>query len=262
MNSFRNVQRAIAFEIDRQIRLTADGDRVIQETRLWDEANQRTYSMRGKEEAHDYRYFPDPDLVPLRIDEAWIDRVREELPELPDEKRTRFIAQYQIRPYDAGVLTGSRALADYFEACAQRFPDAKKVCNWITGDLLREMNQAGLSMEACPIRPATLATMLSLLEEGKISRRIAQQVFEEMFRTGERPEEILERKGWATVSDRDSLIQVVERVMEENPKEVAGYRAGKTKLMGFFMGQIMRLTQGQADHKLAQEILEERLTTG
>ncbi len=261
MNSFRNVQRAIEYEIHRQVSVLREGGRVAQETRLWDEGRQITYSMRGKEEAHDYRYFPDPDLVPLKVDEAWIEGVRAELPELPEAKRTRFVSQYKIREYDAEVLTASRPLADYFEACVALFPDPRQVCNWVTGEILRVLNQDDLSAEQCPLTPEKLAAMLRLMEEGKISRRIAQAVFEEMCQTGEGPEEVLARKGWATVSDAGPLQEMVDRILAENPKEVEAYRQGKVKLMGFFMGQLMRFTQGQADPKLAQKILEERLKT-
>jgi aspartyl-tRNA(Asn)/glutamyl-tRNA(Gln) amidotransferase subunit B len=259
MNSFRNVQRAIEYEIGRQIRLLEEGGKVVQETRLWDEPRQITHSMRGKEEAHDYRYFPDPDLVPIEVDREWIQRVARDLPELPSAKRARLVSQYSVRPYDSEILTGSRALADYFEACAALFPEAQKVSNWVTGDLLRELNQDHRPVEQCPIAPEKLVSMLRLLEEGRISRRIAQGVFEEMYRTGEGPDEVLERKGWATVSDRGSLREVVEQVIRENPKETEGFRGGKTKLMGFFMGQVMKLTQGQADPKAAQQLIEERL---
>ncbi len=262
MNSFRNVQRAIAYEIERQVELLRGGGSVIQETRLWDEARQITYSMRGKEEAHDYRYFPDPDLVPLKVDDVWIERIRKGLPELPGPKRERFVAQYGIRDYDAAILTSSRELADYFEACVAIFPDPRQVCNWMTGELLRFLNEDDIPVSSCPVTPEKLAGMLSLLAEGRISRRIAQSVFEEMYRTGEAPEEVLRRKGWAAVTDRDSLSALVDQVLSQNPKEVDAFRQGKTKLMGFFMGQVMRQTQGQADPKLAQELLEERLREG
>lgn len=259
MNSFRNVQRALSYEIQRQVRILKEGGRVLQETRLWDEARQVTYSMRGKEEAHDYRYFPDPDLVPLRIDQGWIETVRESLPELPAAKRARFVSQYHLRPYDAEILTSSRELADYFEACVKRFPDPKQVSNWITGELLALLNRDGKSPKECPITPDHLAQMLLLVKEGRISRRIAQALFEEMYETGEGPEEIVARKGWAVVSDRDQLEGLIEDVLRDNPKEVQAFKAGKEKLMGFFMGEVMKRTKGQADPKLAQEILREKL---
>lgn len=261
MNSFRNVHRALAYEIERQIQILEDGGVVAQETRLWDEERQMTYSMRGKEEAHDYRYFPDPDLVPLRIDEDWIERIREELPELPEAKRDRFVSQYGLREYDAEVLTSTRPLADYFEACVALFPNPRQVCNWITGELLGKLNRDNRSVTECAISAEKLAAMMRMLGDGKISRRIAQSVFEEMYRTGEGPEEIVEEKGWAVVSDQDALQEVVERVLSENSEEVEAYRGGKDKLMGFFMGQVMKLTKGQADPKLAQQMLRERLRT-
>jgi aspartyl-tRNA(Asn)/glutamyl-tRNA(Gln) amidotransferase subunit B len=259
MNSFRNVQRALSYEIQRQVKILKEGGTVLQETRLWDEARQVTYSMRGKEEAHDYRYFPDPDLVPLRIDREWMESVRKTLPELPDAKRARFISQYGLRPYDAEVLTSSRELADYFEACVDKFPDPKQVSNWVTGELLALLNRDGKSPKECPITPEHLARMLSLMKDGRITRRIAQGLFEEMYETGQSPDEIVSRKGWAMVSDREELVGVVEEVLRENPKEVEAFKAGKEKLMGFFMGEVMKRTRGQADPKLAQEILRERL---
>lgn len=262
MNSFRNVQKAISYEIERQIGILRGGGRIVQETRLWDEQRQITYSMRGKEEAHDYRYFPDPDLVPLCIDSHWLQRVRSELPELPAAKRARFISQYGLRPYDAELLTSSRALADYFEACVALYPDARQVTNWISGELLAILNREGLAIQDCPIRPEHLAGMLSLLEQGRISRRIAQNLFQEMYHSGAPPEKIVREKGWATLSDVESLRELVDRILQENPKEVEAFRAGKTKLLGFFMGQIMRLSQGRADPELAQRILEEKLSSG
>lgn len=262
MNSFRNVQKAISYEIERQIGILRGGGRIVQETRLWDEQRQITYSMRGKEEAHDYRYFPDPDLVPLCIDSHWLQRVRSELPELPAAKRARFISQYGLRPYDAELLTSSRALADYFEACVALYPDARQVTNWISGELLAILNREGLAIQDCPIRPEHLAGMLSLLEQGRISRRIAQNLFQEMYHSGAPPEKIVREKSWATLSDVESLRELVDRILQENPKEVEAFRAGKTKLLGFFMGQIMRLSQGRADPELAQRILEEKLSSG
>lgn len=262
MNSFRNVQKAISYEIERQIGILKEGGRVVQETRLWDEQRQITYSMRGKEEAHDYRYFPDPDLVPLCIDSHWLQRVGSELPELPAAKRARFISQYGLRPYDAELLTSSRALADYFEACVALYPDARQVSNWISGELLALLNREGVAIQDCPIRPEHLAGMLALLEQGRISRRIAQNLFQEMYHSGAPPEKIVREKGWATLSDMASLRALVDRILQENPKEAEAFRAGKTKLLGFFMGQIMRLSQGRADPELAQRILEEKLSAG
>jgi aspartyl-tRNA(Asn)/glutamyl-tRNA(Gln) amidotransferase subunit B len=259
MNSFRNVHRALDYEIQRQVQTLRAKAAVLQETRLWDEDRQITYSMRGKEEAHDYRYFPDPDLVPLRIDQAWLARVSASLPELPEEKRARFLSQYGLREYDAAVLTASKALANYFEACVEHYEDPRSVSNWITGDLLRELNRDNRPIEDCPIAPRMLAEMLQLLQEGRISRRIAQQLFEEMYRTGEDPDTVIDRHGWAVVGDRGVLEEVVDQVLSEHPSEVEAYRGGKKKLMGFFMGQLMKHTKGQADPKLAQQLLKERL---
>jgi aspartyl-tRNA(Asn)/glutamyl-tRNA(Gln) amidotransferase subunit B len=262
MNSFRNVQRALAYEIERQIQLLRGGGKVIQDTRLWDEERQITYSMRGKEEAHDYRYFPDPDLVPIRVDRAWLEKIRKALPELPDVKRARFISQYGLREKDAEVLTSSKQLADYYEAAVALFKDPRQVANWVNGELLRELHRDERSITECPITPEKLASMLQLLEEGKISRRIGQQLFEEMYRTGQAPETIVQRRGWSVVSDLEALQKLVEQVVSEHPDEVETFCSGKEKLLGFFMGQIMKRTQGQADPKAAKALLLEKLRKG
>jgi len=258
INSFRYIQRALSFEIERHVELHRKGEGVIQETRLWDEHRQITYPMRGKEEAHDYRYFPDPDLVPMEIDESWIEEIRRGLPELPREKAKRFLSQYQgITPYDVEILTSSKALANYFESCVRLFHKPKEVSNWITSDLLRELNREGSRIEDCLLTPSHLAEMLELLESGKITRHIAQDVFEKMYRTGKKAKEIIDDEQlWPVVTNLD---EVVEKVLENNPDEVKQYIKGKRKLHGFFMGQIMKATGGKADPKLADKILREKL---
>jgi aspartyl-tRNA(Asn)/glutamyl-tRNA(Gln) amidotransferase subunit B len=258
MNSFRHVQRAIRYEIHRQIDLLERGDKVIQETRLWDEQNQRTYPMRGKEEAHDYRYFADPDLVPMEIDEPWIEDLRKRLPELPREKKDRFQKQYQeLTHYDIDVLASSRALADYFEESVKYFAKPKEVSNWIMGDLLRELNRSGGRIEDCLITPSHLAEMLNLLDSGSITRSIAQTVFEKMYSSGKRAGMIVEDEGLQPVVGQ--LEDVVMEVLAEHPKEVEQYRAGKDKLIGFFMGKVMKATAGKGDPKLANQLLREKL---
>ena len=259
MNSFRNVKKALDYEIERQIQIKKEGGTVIQETRLWDEERQTTFSMRGKEEAHDYRYFPDPDLVPLKIDEAWISEIRESLPELPEAKRSRFRSQYDLREKDAETLTSSRQLADYFEAVVKDHPDPKTVCNWITGELLKHLNLDGKSVSDCPVTPEMFASLLKLLAEGAINRKIAQGVFEQMYKTGEDPKALIDKQGLAAVSDKGELIAIIDKVIADNPKEVEEFKGGKGKLMGFFMGQVMKLTKGQADPKTAQALFTERL---
>ncbi|MBM4286907.1 MAG: Asp-tRNA(Asn)/Glu-tRNA(Gln) amidotransferase subunit GatB [Deltaproteobacteria bacterium] len=255
MNSFRHVQRALEYEIRRQRSVLESGDDVSQETRLWDANQGKTYSMRGKEEAHDYRYFPDPDLVPLVIASEWIEALRASLPELPDAKKTRFVHQYDLPEYDAGVLTGEKALADYFEACVRDFPQPKKVSNWIMSELMRELKKEELGMEACLVTPQALARLLALVEEGAISGKIAKNVFLDMISTGKDPADIVREKGLSQISDAGSLESLAREILAANPKEVSDYRAGKTKVMGFFVGEIMKQTKGQANPKLVNQLL-------
>ncbi|MCR4420241.1 MAG: Asp-tRNA(Asn)/Glu-tRNA(Gln) amidotransferase subunit GatB [Clostridia bacterium] len=259
MNSFRALQRALAYEIGRQIEVLLHGGEVDQETRMWDEARGVTVTMRGKEEAHDYRYFPDPDLVPLEIDPAWIERVRAELPELPAERRRRFAEQYGLPAYDAGVLTATRAMADYFEACVALYPQAKTVSNWLMGDFSRLLNASGLEVEQAPIRPEGLVELLKLIDEGTISGKIAKTVFEEMFATGRPARAIVEEKGLVQISDEAALAAIVDRVLAEHPGPAADFRAGKEKALGFLVGQVMKATRGQANPALVNRLLRERL---
>ncbi len=259
MNSFRFVQKAIAYEIIRQEEILEEGGRVIQETRLWNEKKGMTFPMRSKEQAHDYRYFPEPDLVPINIDDAWISRVKADLPELPDAKRLRFIETYALPDYDATILVSTQALADFFEAVVSFYPKAKIVSNWVMGDLLRELNQENLSISEAPIQPKQLAAMLQLIEDGTISGKIAKIVFEEMVKTGKDAEKIVEDKGLTQVSDEGALGEIVDVVIAANPKEVEAYRAGKKKLMGFFIGQMMRQTGGKANPGKVNAILKEKL---
>ncbi len=259
MNSFKNVQKALEFEIRRQRALLERGESVVQETRLWDAGRNVTISMRGKEEAHDYRYFPDPDLVPIAIDNEWIDSVRGSLPELPEAKRERFMRDYGLSSYDAQVLTGSKPLADYFESVVDAYPQPKAVANWIMSELLRELNKDGRDIEDCPITPDILAELLKLMESGVISGKIAKTVFEEMYASGKRPGSIVEDKGLKQVKDEGAIESVVDEVLAENPGEVEQFRAGKAKLMGFFVGQVMKKTKGKANPQLVNEILQKKL---
>jgi aspartyl-tRNA(Asn)/glutamyl-tRNA(Gln) amidotransferase subunit B len=259
LNSFRNVQRALDYEIERQAGVLDGGGHVVQETRLFDADRGVTLPMRSKEEAHDYRYFPEPDLVPLQVDEAWIERVRRDLPELPDARRQRFVAQFGLPEYDAEVLTASRALADYYEATVRLYPQAKTVSNWIMGDFLRELNRYHHTPQQAPVTPAHLAGMLRLVDEGVISGKIAKTVFEEMYRTGKQPRDIVEEQGLMQVSDSSTLEPVIQQVLAHNAQQVEAYRAGKQKLFGFFVGQIMKATQGRANPQLVQELLKKAL---
>ncbi len=259
MNSFRFVQKAIAYEILRQEEILEEGGRVIQETRLWNEKKGMTFPMRSKEQAHDYRYFPEPDLVPINIDEKWIARVTSELPELPDAKRKRFIETYELPDYDATILVSSQALADFFEAAVSVYPKAKIVSNWVMGDLLRELNQENKGIAEAPIKAKQLAHMLQLIEDGTISGKIAKIVFEEMVKTGKDAAQIIKEKGLTQVSDEGALGKIVDAVITANPKEVEAYRGGKKKLMGFFIGQMMRQTGGKANPGKVNVLLKEKL---
>jgi aspartyl-tRNA(Asn)/glutamyl-tRNA(Gln) amidotransferase subunit B len=260
MNSFRNVQKALEFEIRRQTALLERGEPVIQETRLWDANRNVTVSMRGKEEAHDYRYFPDPDLVPIVIDRDWIQAVRASLPELPDAKRERFVREYSLPVYDAQVLTASKALAGYFESVVGIFPQSKVASNWIMSELMRELKRDNREIEACPVTPENLAELLQLIDKGTVSGKLAKAVFEQMYATGKCAGAIVEEKGLVQVRDESAIESVVAEVLSENPVEVEQFRAGKEKLLAFFVGQVMRKTKGKANPQLANEILLKRLS--
>ena len=259
MNSFKHVENALTYEIERQTACLEDRRDVVQETRLWDAAKGVTSPMRGKEEAHDYRYFPDPDLVPLVIDNRWIEEIRASLPELPDAKKARFISDYDLPPYDAGILTSSRALADYFEACVMHFPDPKTVSNWVMGNVLAALKAKNKTIEEAPASAKHLAELLRLIDSGIISGKIAKTVFEEMVEKGNAPEAIVREKGLVQVADPDAIAKVVEEVLGDHAKEVSDYKAGKTKLFGFFVGQVMKATRGKANPKMVNEILKKMI---
>lgn len=259
LNSFKHVEKALLYEISRQKEILLDGGQIVQETRLWDPDKGRTFSMRGKEEAHDYRYFPDPDLLPLEIDNEWILGIKDSLPELPDPKKKRFMEEFGLPSYDAGLLSSDRDLADYFEACVIRFPQPKAVSNWMMGSLLGLLNAQDIAIAESPVAPENLADLLALIEEGVISGKIAKTVFEDIARTGQPPKQIVEDKGLVQITDTDAIDDVVAEIISNNPKEVAAYKNGKTKLLGFFVGQVMRETKGKANPKLVNEILKKKL---
>ena len=259
LNSFKNVEKALEYEIDRQIDLCSSGDKVIQQTRLWDPAGGKTIGMRGKEEAHDYRYFPDPDLLPLVIDEQWIEAVRDGLPELPSARKRRFVDAYALPAYDAAVLTSDRELADFFECCVRGLDNPKLISNWVMGPLLGMLKATGLDIGRSPVTADRLIELLELLQSDKISAKIAKSVFDEMAQSGESAARIVERKGLAQISDGGAIEEAVAGVLAACPEEVAAYKNGKTKLLGFFVGQVMRKTRGQANPKLVNEVLKKKL---
>ncbi|MCX5824954.1 MAG: Asp-tRNA(Asn)/Glu-tRNA(Gln) amidotransferase subunit GatB [Deltaproteobacteria bacterium] len=264
MNSFRNVQRALEYEIKRQQYVLEGGGQVVQETRLWDDTAGVTHSMRSKEEAHDYRYFPDPDLVPVVIDNAWIEEIRKEQPELPLEKRERFMREYQIPAYDAGVLTATPATASFYEATVASFPTinpkaAKAASNWITGDLMKMLNEDKKDFTASPIPPRAIAELIQIIDDGTISGKMAKDVVEEMYKSGKPPGEIVKEKGLVQITDEGALTKTVAGILEKNPEQVAQYRAGKEKVFGFFIGQVMKATGGKANPQLINDLLKKML---
>jgi aspartyl-tRNA(Asn)/glutamyl-tRNA(Gln) amidotransferase subunit B len=262
VNSFRYLEKAIAYEIDRQIELLDGGGRVVQETRLWDSGAGRTHSMRSKEEAHDYRYFPEPDLPPLVVDEARVERLRATMPELPEARRRRFVAAYAIPDYDAGVLTQSPELADYFEAVAAAAGNPKAASNWIMGELLRTMNERGQRMAAMPLAAPVLAGLIALIDKGTISNAIAKDVFAKMYDSGRSADDIVTAEGLAQIGDEAAVVAIVRDVMAKNEDAVAQYRAGKSQTFGFLVGQVMKGSSGKANPKLANQLLKRELENG
>jgi len=260
MNSFRFLRQALEYEIRRQRALLLEGREILQETRLWDAAKGQTFSMRGKEEAHDYRYFPDPDLVPLKVSDAWLEEIRRSLPELPAARTRRFMEEYGLPEYDAGVLTADKALADYFEAVLATFPRPKQVSNWIMAEMMRELKKEEAGIASLKVAPRDLGRLLALVEEGAISGKIAKMVFEDMVTSGRDPETIIRERGLTQISDAGALEAQAREILAAHPKEVADYRAGKTKVLGFFVGQLMKRTKGQANPQLANEIFRKLLT--
>ena len=259
MNSFRGVQRGLEYEQWRQAEVLDSGGVVVQETRRWDEAQGKTISMRGKEEAHDYRYFPDPDLVRLTIGEDWKERVRASIPELPDARKARYQADYGLSSYDAEGITASMKLADFFEESLQYTKDAKAVANWIMGDLLGYLNTNNLDLADVKITGQGLGEMIGLLEKGVISGKIAKTVFKSMLESGKLPQKIVEEQGLVQISDEGAIMEIVDKVIAANPQSVEDYKAGKEKAIGFLVGQVMKESRGKANPGLANKLLVERL---
>ena len=259
LNSFRYLQRALDYEIERQGRVIKEGGRIVQETRLWDEAKDCTSSMRSKEEAHDYRYFPEPDLPPLQLDPAWIAEMKLSLPELPHEKVLRLAAQYGLSNDEALQVTATVALAAYFETCASASANPRGALNWITGDLAYTLKKSGAEIEACPLPPERLAALVRLVDSGEISGKMAKTVFDEIYLSGEAPADAVKRLGLTQISDEAALEAVISSVIAANPRQLAEFRSGKEKLFGYFVGQIMKETKGQANPKLLNELLRKKL---
>lgn len=259
MNSFRGVERALNYEIERQTRILEEGRSITQQTMLWDEAKGEARSMRSKEESHDYRYFPEPDLVPLEVSEEWKNVVRENLPELPDQKYQRFLNDFQLRPYDASLLTADRYLADYFEEVVNIINDPAMVSKWILGEILRILSQNNLTSRQIPLAAEDLGELLNLIKSGKITANIGKIVFDKMLTEHQPAKIIIEREKLLAVSDDAELMQIIRTIIAENPNEVERYRAGANNLFGFFMGQVMKKTRGQANPNITSHLLKEAL---
>ncbi len=258
LNSVRNIMRAIEFEAQRQVDLIESGGKVQQQTRLYDPTLNETRMMRSKEDAHDYRYFPDPDLLPLELEQEFVDTIRASLPELPDQKQQRYMQQYGLSRYDAGVLVSDKVTAYFFEDVIKE-QDPKLAANWITGELFGRLNKQGLSLEQSPVSAPQLAGLLALIQNNTISGKIAKQVFDTMFETGKEAATIVEEQGLTQVTDTGAIEKSIDEVIAANPDKVAEYRSGKDKLFGFFVGQVMKVTGGKANPGLVNDILKAKL---
>jgi aspartyl-tRNA(Asn)/glutamyl-tRNA(Gln) amidotransferase subunit B len=260
VNSFKFVQKALEYEIKRQAKVLDDGGKVIQETRLFDSAKGVTFSMRSKEEAHDYRYFPEPDLVPVVVSRETMEAIRKAIPELPDAKRERFVKEYGLPDYDAEMLTQSRSTAAYFEEAAKLSGQPKVTSNWMMGELMRLLNAEGKEIEDCPIKPGRLAGMIKMISDGVISTKIAKTVFEEMYKTGKDAETVVKEQGLVQVSDAGAIETIIDEVIKANPGQFADYKTGKEKLFGFFVGQVMKASKGKANPELVNQLLKKKLS--
>ncbi|MDZ7671341.1 MAG: Asp-tRNA(Asn)/Glu-tRNA(Gln) amidotransferase subunit GatB [Halanaerobiales bacterium] len=260
MNSFKAIEKGLAYEQKRQRKMIDNNEEIVQETRTWDENKNKTISMRGKEEANDYRYFPEPDLVPLEIDKNWIEEIKDKLPELPSVRKKRFIKEYEIPEYDAEVLTDTRQLADLFEECVEKFNNPKEVSNWIMGEFLRLANEEKMEANETKINGELLGKMLQMLDDGVISSKIAKTVFEEMFYTGKDPEDIVEEKGLKQISDQDKLESLVEEILDDNPEAIEDIKNGKDKAIGYLVGQVMKETKGKANPQMVNELFRKKIS--
>lgn len=259
MNSFKSVRKALTFEARRQIDLLKKGEKIIQETRLWNENLQITEGMRSKEEAHDYRYFPEPDLVPVEIDREWIERVKKTIGELPAERKERFIKNYDLSDYDALLLTSKKEIGDYFEKCLEKFNKSKIVANWIMGDLMAILKEKKIEINNSPMTPEYLVELLTLIDEKKITGTIGKEVLVDVFETGKSPSEIVKEKNLVQIQDEDFISKVIEEIIKANPQPVEDYKNGKEKAIGFLIGQVMKKTKGKANPQIVKKVLIEYL---
>lgn len=259
MNSFRNVERAIEFEIERQIDVIENGNSVVQQTLLWDADSNKAYPMRSKEEAHDYRYFPDPDLLSIVINHNWREEILKQLPELPDARRKRFINDYKLPAYDAEILTSSRQLADYYEEILPVTDDYKSASNWVMTEVLKIVNDEKISLEQFRVKPESLGRLIKMIADNTISGKIAKEIFPEMVASGKSPEEIVKEKNLLQISDTSELEKAVDKIIELSPKDVKDYLSGKEKVIGFLVGQVMKETKGKANPQIVNEILKSKL---
>lgn len=261
INSFKFVKDAVEYEIKRQTKVLSEGGKIFQETRLWNLERGETAVMRSKEEAHDYRYFPDPDLVPLKLDKDWIEGFRGSVPELPAARVSRFVREYGLPEYDAGVLTVSKGIADYFEACVKLFNQPKTVSNWVMGELTRELNLSGTEIAASPVTAERLVALLQLVEKGIVSLKVAREIFPELYRSGKTPEQIVQEKGLTQVSDEGALDKIIDEVLAKNPAQVAQFKEGKQQVLGFLVGQVMKASGGKANPGKVNELLKKKFSS-
>ncbi len=259
VNSFRFVQKALEYEIERQIRVVSEGGKIEQETRTFDPASGKTYTMRTKEEAEDYRYFPDPDLQPLLLEDSWIEEIRSSMPELPHQRLKRLLSQYGISEYEAKIFVQNKELGDFFESAVKHYNEPKMIANWLLNDLLGLLNERQVSIEDSPVSPEGLAQLVRLIKEGVISTKIGKEVIKEMVQTGKSANQIVEERGLKQISDEGAIKGIIEQVISQFPQEVERYRAGEEKLLGFFVGQVMKATKGKANPKLVNQLLREAL---
>ncbi|MBQ7883376.1 MAG: Asp-tRNA(Asn)/Glu-tRNA(Gln) amidotransferase subunit GatB [Phascolarctobacterium sp.] len=259
LNSFRALVRAIEYEVERQKEILENGGRVIQETRTWDDANGKTLSMRSKEEAHDYRYFSEPDLVPVELDDAWVERIRAELPELPAQRQARLIAELGLPKYDASIIVSNKAMAEYFDEAVKTTKDAKGIANWLLGDVSAYLNNEGITISEFKVAPAHLAELVNLTKEGVLSSKLAKKVFAEMLKGDKSPKILVRELGLEQVSDEGAIMKLVEEILAENPQSVADFKAGKERAIGFLVGQIMKKSKGKANPTMVQAMLKEKM---